>query len=509
MNRPRSLAKRSLRMFGRCMSALGTSRLWGLLAMALMMTATVSGQQPSSVGKRKLGSVETTGSWRLRVEGWDWFELTPGHSSYTFPHSLLRVSLGQTRGNVEWRIEAAQTSILALPEDAVAAPPQGQLGLGGTYFAANGNRRNNAGVFAKQAYLRFQGLGKGNLLLGRFEYTDGTELIPDDPTLAALARTRIAQRLIGNFGWSAVGRSLDGAQFTYNLGSSRLTLLGGRPTRGSFQTDANAEVDIDLFYGAYSVPLAAPSGSARLRLFSAGYLDHRTQVLKTDNRSAAVRAADRDAVQIGTYGADYIQVINTAAQGKFNFLVWSALQTGAWGGLDHRAAAVVGEVGWQPPVKFLSPWLSAGYSLGSGDGDPNDLRHGTFFQILPTPRPYARFPFYNMENNEDFYASLQLRPNSKLSLRSELHALRLNERLDLWYQGGGPYQELTFGYAGRPSGGSRGLANVWDLSADYQATTAFGVSLYYARAWGKTVIRNIYPENPSGQFVYVESNVRF
>ena len=66
-----------------------------------------------------------------------------------------------------------------------------------------------------------------------------------------------------------------------------------------------------------------------------------------------------------------------------------------------------------------------GELYGSGDGNPKDSRHGTFFQVLTTPRQYARFPFYNMMNNEDAYATLNLRPVSKLGLRSEVHAMRL------------------------------------------------------------------------------------
>ena len=75
-----------------------------------------------------------------------------------------------------------------------------------------------------------------------------------------------------------------------------------------------------------------------------------------------------------------------------------------------------------------------------------------------------------MMNNEDFYGTLNLRPASKLALRSEVHALRLANAADLWYSGGGAFQPQTFGYTGRPSNGSRGLANVWDISADYQVT---------------------------------------
>jgi len=49
------------------------------------------------------------------------------------------------------------------------------------------------------------------------------------------------------------------------------------------------------------------------------------------------------------------------------------------------------EGGYQPKIlPALKPWLRGGYYYGSGDGNPNDNRHGTFFQILPTaPRGLA------------------------------------------------------------------------------------------------------------------------
>jgi hypothetical protein len=240
-----------------------------------------------------------------------------------------------------------------------------------------------------------------------------------------------------------------------------------------------------------------------------GYVDHRTLVLKTDNRPQTGRAADQDKIEIATYGLDYAHVYNSRHAGKFDFLLWGAVQNGSWGNETQHAGAFVGEAGWQPPVTVLKPWISAGYSYGSGDGDPKDGRHGTFFQLLPTPRPYARFPFYNMMNNEDVYGTLNLRPVSKLSLRSEVHALRLVSASDLWYSGGGAFQPKTFGYTGRPSNGNRGLANVWDLSADYQVTHSFSTTLYYGHAWGKGVIAAIYPKDANGQFIFLETNYHF
>ena len=98
--------------------------------------------------------------------------------------------------------------------------------------------------------------------------------------------------------------------------------------------------------------------------------------------------------------------------------------------------------------------------------------------------------------------TLNLRPVSKLGLRSEVHTLRLASASDLWYLGGGAFQPQTFGYTGRPSNGNRGLANVWDLSADYPLTRYLAATLYYGHAWGKGVISAIYPKDANGQLIF-------
>ena len=467
------------------------------------------GKADGAPKKQKVGPFEISGSWRVRAEGWNWFEANAGDNDYAFAHSLLRLAIGQRTDRFEWRLEGAQDSILALPSDAVVPPPQGQLGLGGTYFVANGNTRNNVNGFVKQAYIRIRRAGPFDVQIGRFEFLDGVEVLPKDQLLATIAQARVAQRLIGNFGWSAVGRSFDGARLTSDWGANNLTFLAARPTRGVYQVDGMGELAIDLFYGAYTRVVTAGDYSARVRAFGIGYLDYRESVLKTDNRPLPVRSVDNGGIQIGSYGAELLQVFDVRQGNKIDIILWGVLQTGSWGMEPHRASAVIAEAGWQGTTAPLKPWLSVGYAYGSGDKNPNDGTHGTFFQILPTPRPYARFPFWNMQNSGDFYGSAVLQPTAKLYLRSELHTLRLANASDLWYLGGGAFQPRTFGYTGRPSNGNRSLANVWDASAEYQLNKRFSVGMYYGRAWGKSVVASIYPRNQVGQMAYLETNFKF
>ena len=468
-----------------------------------------SGAKAPAGVQQKQGSLNVFGGWRFRSEAWDWFQPTSGQNSYGFAHSLLRAGIGQTRERFDWLIEGAQDAILGLPGNAIAPGSQGQLGLGGTYYAANGNRRNVASGFLKQAYLGIHLPSNGKLTVGRFGFSDGMEVTPADATLAEVVNTRIAQRLIGEFNFSAVMRSFDGIRLGLNAGKNNFTFLAVRPTEGAYQVDAMGELNVDLFYGAYTLPTEYHNGSGELRIFAMGYVDQREGVVKTDNRPLAARLADTNQVRIGTYGADYAQVLPTSGRGQFDFLLWGAWQNGSWGSLTQRAGAFAGEFGWQPPIPTVKPWISAGYSFGSGDSNPADNRHGTFFQLLPTPRLYARFPFYNMENNEDFYGTAEFHLPRSVSARSEVHALRLANAQDLWYSGGGAFQSSTFGYSGRTSGGSRSLANVWDASLDFPLRYGFSATIYYGHAWGKSVIASIYPRGTNAQFGYLETNFRF
>ena len=505
-----------------------------LMTPSLSGTVDATGAQPASVGEggrtaasdalatgadpkpapsadvpHKLSPFNISVNWRFRTEEWDFFRPPSGQNAYSFDHSLLRIAVGQNTEAFEWLVEGAAAGIFDLPPAAVQPGPPGQLGLGGTYYAANVNVRNTASGFLKQAYVGFKIPAKGNIRMGRFMFLDGAEMRPQDKTLATLINTRIVQRLIGDFGFSAVQRSYDGMQMGFNDGNSNITVFGARPTQGVYQIQGMDELDINLFYGAFSVPVTTKNNAGELRVFAIGYMDDRAGVLKTDNRPMAVRAADTNQIRIATYAADYAHVLHTDRQGQFDFLAWGAFQDGSWGAQTQRAEAFVGELGWQPPARVISPWFSAGYSYGSGDSNANDNVHGTFFQIMPTPRPYARFPFYNMMNNEDFYGSAVFRLPRSFAVRSELHALRLASAQDLWYGGGGAFQPNTFGYTGRASGGARSLANVADVSLDVPLRYGFSITTYYAHAWGKSVIANIFPEGTNAQFGYVETNFRF
>lgn len=440
---------------------------------------------------------------RTRVDAWQWFAAPPKSETYGYVESLVRIGVAQRTRHWDWQLEIAQPAVLALPQDAVSTvTAQGQLGLGATYYASNANNKNPGAAFLKQGFLRYHFKGTGrNLRLGRFEFIEGQETRPKNTTIGWLQVNRVANRLIGNFGFSNAQRSFDGIDAHFGARTWDITAAAARSDQGVFNMNGNPELNVDFQYLALTK--SALKQHLLVRAFGIGYHDGRTGLTKTDNRILAARTADHRNIRIGTYGGNLIAAV-PAGPAQFDFMLWGVFQNGSWGALDHRANATAIEAGYRPSKTAASPWLRAGWLRSSGDNNAADSKHNTFFQILPTPRIYARVPFYNMMNSTDEFVQVMENPVKKLALRSDLHWLQLTSANDLWYQGGGAYDNKVFGYVGRPANNDTSLASVLDISTDYQATKHLAVGLYYARTWGKSVVSAIYPTNKNSQYGYVE-----
>ena len=462
---------------------------------------------PEVAAPTNAGDVTFSGSLRARLFDWDWFQPASGNNSYVYLGNILRLGVSQNRIGWDWNVELAVPFLLGLPANATGTgPQQGALGFGGNYFAANG-ARDTAMIFPKQLYARWHGLQAG-----RFEFLDGSEVAPNNATLSAVKRDRIDARLIGVFGFTDVGRSFDGLHYTYATPSDNVTIIAAVPTRGVYQVDGWGWNKVAFGYAAYTRSSNKGPHASDSRLFVIEYDDWR-HIVKTDNRPLPVRRTDLSNIRIETVGGHSLHAFESPA-GTLDLLLWGAVQTGRWGVQRHRAAAFDIEAGVQPKILSrlrprLNPWLRGGYYWGSGDTNPNDNTHGTFFQILPTPRPFARFPFFNMMNNQDAFGVLILRPRETVTVSSEFHSLRLAAANNAWYVGGGAYQPWTFGYSARSAAGARSLANLYDTSVEFRANRHLTWTAYFGYAQGLAVVQQIYPTGKAARLGYLEALWRF
>lgn len=457
----------------------------------------------------RIGSVSLSGEFLGRASYWNWF-LGSSRAHYAFGQSLLRLDLSQQAGKYGWKISVAQPSLFGLPNNAFVPGTNTPLGYGGVYYAVNGDKTNTAGAFVQEAYVSIRGIDHNHstLRLGRFLFDDGLEKKPESADLAWLVRERISQRLIGDSQWTGITRSFDGAHFSSDLGSaSNVTLMAARVTQGVFKTDGLGEMDVETFYGAYTREFVSPHTDSQLRLFGLGYRDSRN-VLMSDNRPLAVRAADTAGIDIGTFGVNYALVAPVRYVGKWDIVVWGAQQIGHWGRLTQRANSGLFELGWHPPVPRSHLWLRAGAFFASGDGNPNDGKHGTFFQPLPTEQFYARLPFYTLQNTEDYTGQVIWQPNHRLELRSEVHKVKLHSANDEWYLGSGAFQNASFGYYLLPNSGHRGLGNYVDFSPKFQVTERLALRAYIGALSGKAVETSSL-KGKKGGFAFLEIAYRF
>ena len=479
-------------------------RGWGAGAIILLAVAT------EAAADDWRDRVTLTLSDRTRGEFVDWFRpppkvAPPDAQRYAFFANQLRLGARVTLPHVQAVVEMQDTRLANLPSDASLPPPQGNLGTGATYFA-NTHQTSQGEPFLKQGFLTLRRRGLA-ATFGRFEYRDGLETLPGDATLATLERTRIAERLVGPFDFTHVTRSFDGGRVAYDRPGWNATAFAAVPTQGGFEVSANRELEgiwlAGLALTAKRLPDAPP---ADVRLFWLYYEDDREDVLKTDNRPLAVRRADRDAIAIHTWGGHAVTAIE-AGPGIVDLLAWSAIQWGSWGLQEHAAWAWAFEGGYQLPRLPAAPWLRVGWDRSSGDDDPTDGHHRSFFQLLPTARTYAQFPFYNLMNSSDVFTELVLEPHPRLTLRTDWHWLQLTDSHDLWYQGGGATNGDLFGYAGSPAGGHRDLAHLVDLSLTLQVLEQLTLGGYYGHAFGGGVIGQSFVGRDA-DYAFVEATLR-
>src|SRR5204863_8425378 len=111
---------------------------------------------------------------------------------------------------------------------------------------------------------------------------------------------RVFQRLIGNFGFSDVGRSFDGVHYAYATPHQNFTFIGAVPTRGVFQVDGWGWNRIAFNYTSYTRQWGARGHAADTQFFFIEYDDFR-HIHKTENRPFPARRGEFSNISIATF----------------------------------------------------------------------------------------------------------------------------------------------------------------------------------------------------------------
>jgi hypothetical protein len=444
----------------------------------------------------------------LRYEPWSFFDPSPpgGDPDYDFGGSRLRVGLRYERPHLALHAALQYVQLVSVPDDA-SGTPGGALGAGALYFDHSFERSPEA-VQVKYLSAELSDLfGAGlDVAAGRFSVASGLEADSGIAKLEAVKRARIGERLVGEFGWTHFQRSFDGARVRFRHELGQLDAAFFRPTEGGFEDGGTRRIDaIDVVTAAATARPGALLPGVELQAFYLLYGDERDVAARPDNTGLGAKRAD---VHVHTFGGHLVGAWRLGP-GELDVAAWGAAQTGAWYGDDHRAGAGALEVGYQLAELPWKPWLRIGAFRSTGDSDPRDGDHETFFQVLPTARSYSYTASYNLMNSTDYFLELRLQPTAKLSLLADVHLLRLSSRRDLWYSGGGATQDhgRIFGYAGRSSGGGRHLGTAVELAARYQLFDFLRVHAFYGHIFGGDVARASFRDGDDLDHFFLELTV--
>ncbi len=490
---------------GRSVRAVGA-----VLLCVLAIPPRAQAQPPTPSAPAAAAPVST---WRLsaintmRLESWRYFDPRPGGGDpdYDFLGDRLRVDVRGHWAKVDLTLAAQYVGMFGLPDRAVGPGP---LGLGPLYFDQGGRRSNSGQLFLRFANLRFPAVAKGvDLQVGRMGYTSGSEAPSGVPKIETVKRQRLDARIVGEFEWSIYQRVFDGVRIDVTQPRWRATGVAFMPTQGGFARQSNTTMR-DVVVGGATVssrPAAGPGRRTQVQGFGWQYRDRRSVTQRPDNsgRSAPggveIDVTTAGAVVLGAY---------PAGRGEADLFAWGVAQTGDWYGDDHRAFAVALEGGYQWTAVPWRPWLRAGFFHASGDDDPADDSHGTFFPMLPTVRRFSQTTAYGTMNLRDVFVQAQARPRAALGLRLDLRRIDLASAADLWYVGSGATlaRGAVFGYTGRRSNGSTRLGTAIEASADYAVTPRLSVNGFLGRVRGGPVVTGTFAGRDLW-FGYLESVV--
>ncbi|MGH9204558.1 MAG: alginate export family protein, partial [Vicinamibacterales bacterium] len=279
------------------------------------------------------------------------------------------------------------------------------------------------------------------------------------------------------------------------------------PTQGAFEESANPTLDkvrvasgsLTLrnvargFSPAGSATPAAPTTSAatasELQFFAHHYRDRREITARPDNTILSLSAAD---ISISTLGASQVGSY-ALGPGRADSVLWIAGQLGDWYGVPHRTVSLIAEGGYQWRVRW-QPWIRAGMLHASGDRDPSDARHGTFFPMLPSTKPDLLAGTFAQMNLRDVFAELRVQPHRRVEVAGDVRKMSLLEASDHWYSGTGATARRGsfFGFLTRPAWGSTDLGVVTKASVKIEVNRRWTISGSFGTVTGGQVVRRLF-----------------
>ncbi len=392
--------------------------------------------------------IDLNAAFRTRYETWNAFAMDT--DSFVGTRSRLKLTYN-------W--DARLTLVGEVQDVRVASMDSDGTGAIATHRIAADGDYNVHGTDVHLLWAEFKATPASFFRVGRQDLKVGPEVTYPELDWKYLKAARLGERLIGSVGWSHEERAADGITLGWDLGDYQLFGFAAQPTSGVFEVEnAYRSLHGIVYEGA---TLAAKRGTwlpnTEVTGFGIAYQDTR------DLDDAGIPHG----LSLFTFGASGLGVY-PLGPGKVDLLLWGALQYGSYGLLNHSAWALLAEAGYQLPDCFLKPWLRFGVNIGSGDGDPTDSEHETFFNMLPTNHLYYGFADQlALQNLINPFVQLRLAPHPMVALNLFAHWFRLQSNDDSRYAGTGAFNTDTFGFPAAPSRGFTHVGREYDVVATF------------------------------------------
>jgi hypothetical protein len=426
-----------------------------------------------------------------RLESWWFFE--PYDSTRQPDYTIFgnRATFGVRLTSPRFEADAAfqYSQLIRLPARAIGP---GSLGSGGFYFFS-AEAPEAFQLYFKTMMLRVRNVVPGlSIAAGRMSYSSGEETASGDRRVDALTHQRLGSRLIGDFEWSVFQRSFDAVRADYDRPAWSATATLMFPTQGGYEESANPTISSVKVLAATLTTKPAITPRQQLQVFAYHYRDRRDVQARPDNTGRLPRRVDID---LATVGASHVGSFAVAG-GDADTVAWGAVQRGNWYGQDHAAFGFALEGGYRWRTSWR-PWLRAGYEHASGDSQPGDERHETFFAMLPSVDRYSRSTTYTHMNLRDAFVQFTIEPHQRVRTGLDVHHLRLANAADRWYHGSGATSRTGtfFGYSGRVSGGATGLGTIAEGMVDLSLRPNWSARAYLGSMRGGEVVRRLFRDD--------------
>ena len=368
---------------------------------------------------------------------------------------------------------------------------------------ASGTGNTNEALKVSQLWAEMAPLAGYRLRLGRQPINMGGLATYPEPDWSYLKQGRLGERLVGITGGTYGVRSYDGVSGQFGLKGYDLHLFAAQPTTGVFAIRTGLEQQKNVLVAAAELTMRRGTGpeNTEATAFLLGYSDTRNP--------AAVDGLFGD-LQVYTLGGSLLGIYPLQS-GRLDALLWGAYQFGIYTGdsangaheMDHSAWALIAEFGYRFVSLPMKPWVRSGINAASGDDDPGDDVHHTFFNVLP-----SNFFYYGMANQVAFqnlvnwFAQIRLNPAPRLDVQVYLHRFWLGTASDGRYFGPGAFNRRALGFGNSHSNGSRDVGTEVDVVVTYRIGSHWSLFLGYAYLRGGDVFKGKDTHWASGQVAF-------